>query len=73
MLTRFLIWWCSVLPKAKWLIVTTTIYAVIALASLAMGMFDVLTLIQIVWIAITSLPLWFKPLADWLDMKRPSN
>ena len=73
MLTRFLIWWCSVQPKAKWLIVTSTIYATIALGSLALGKFDWLLLIQLVWVVIASMPLWFKPLAVWLDMKWPTN
>lgn len=64
----FIIWWCSVKPKAKWLIVWSFLYFNVAMLLLMLGLFDWNPLVQIVWVFISSIPLWNKRLATWLDM-----
>ncbi|MNQ20287.1 hypothetical protein D3C85_333720 [compost metagenome] len=69
-MNALLIWWCSVTPKAKWLIVWSTIYAIASLGTLIVtGNIDYLMYMQVVWVFISAMPLWYRPLANWLQMR----
>lgn len=69
-MNAFLAWWCTVKPKAKWLIVWAAIYFITCLILLAAGLFkDWNWLNQMLWLFISSIPLWNNRLALWLDMK----
>lgn len=65
-----IIWWMSVRPRAKWLIVTATIYW---LATFIVYLFtrkaDHLMTMQMVWVFVAAIPLWHPRLAKWLDMR----
>ena len=66
---RLLIWWCRTKPKAKWLIVWAFLYFNVCMLLLFLGLFnDWNWLNQIVWLFISSIPLWNKRLATWLKM-----
>lgn len=63
-------WWCTVTPKAKWLIVWSCVYTVASIILfLTTGSLDLLILIQIPWILISALPLVNRRLAVWLQMR----
>lgn len=65
-----IIWWMTVRPRAKWLIVTATIYWLATfVVYLITGKADYLLHMQIVWVIVAATPLWHKRLADWLDMR----
>lgn len=69
-MTELLHWWCRVAPKAKWLIFWAALYSIAWIALLIVGKTDeYLTPVQMVWVFISSIPLWNKRLADWLGMR----
>jgi hypothetical protein len=63
-----IVWWCSVKPKAKWLILWSFIYFNIAVLLMFLDLFNWNWLVQMVWVFISSIPLWNKRLATWLNM-----
>lgn len=67
-MNALIIWWCSVKPKAKWLIMWSILYLHVAVLLLFLDLFDWNWLVQMVWVFISSIPLWNKRLATWLNM-----
>ena len=47
----------------------TVIYAIIGLLNIFVFDYTKAEYIQLVWLLVLSLPLWFKPMARWCNMK----
>ena len=52
-----------------WLFWVSFVYFVVVMCNEFAYNFTEMEYIQIVWILITSIPLWYKPLARWLNMR----